>query len=489
MALHATKISHSLNSVKKLSSLNSKSIYLKSEGILSYQSVRPKYTFDIYKKAPFSPWHKTKRSFIQNDYCSLVYSYSTITYDKNIKREQFQLCNEGINFNANNQRLNARALSSKAKPNTGPSKLKQFGIAIAIGIAAGGGYAILKEWKKNNSIFSENLALKQIGNETADSTGASAKSQYSLKEKPPSFEPARQIRNPADTTSLKLTLFQYQTCPFCCKARAFLDYFGFNYDVIEVNSVMRTQMKWSSYKKVPTLVIETPENEVIQLVDSSMIISSLYSFVSNKSKNLLETASCYPRISSLDADGKAKEEISNKYFLMFEDVDTGRKKEDIAQERKWRKWVDDTFVHTLSPNVYRTPSESLQAFQWFNEVGEWDKHFSAWERFVVVYIGAAAMWIIGKRLKKRHGLKPDVRQSLYDETNIWLKAIKAKKSGKFMGGEKPNLADLAVYGALSAIEGCDAFKDLGEKTKVMPWFEAMKQAVKESEGKEIFIKS
>ena len=139
MALHATKISHSLNSVKKLSSLNSKSIYLKSEGILSYQSVRPKYTFDIYKKAPFSPWHKTKRSFIQNDYCSLVYSYSTITYDKNIKREQFQLCNEGINFNANNQRLNARALSSKAKPNTGPSKLKQFGIAISLGIAAGGG--------------------------------------------------------------------------------------------------------------------------------------------------------------------------------------------------------------------------------------------------------------------------------------------------------------------------------------------------------------
>ena len=54
-----------------------------------------------------------------------------------------------------------------------------------------------------------------------------------------------------------------------------------------------------------------------------------------------------------------------------------------------------------------------------------------------------------------------------------------------MGGEKPNLADLAVYGALSAIEGCDAFKDLGEKTKVMPWFEAMKQAVKESEGKDI----
>ena len=32
--------------------------------------------------------------------------------------------------------------------------------------------------------------------------------------------------------------------------------------------------------------------------------------------------------------------------------------------------------------------------------------------------------------------------------------------GKFLGGDKPNLADLAVYGALSAVEGCEAFLDL-----------------------------
>ena len=89
-------------------------------------------------------------------------------------------------------------------------------------------YAYIKERQKINAIFSEKLNLKQIGNETADGAVASAKTQYSLKENPPMFKPARQIRNSADTTGLKLTLFQYQTCPFCCKARAFLDYFGFN---------------------------------------------------------------------------------------------------------------------------------------------------------------------------------------------------------------------------------------------------------------------
>ncbi len=39
-----------------------------------------------------------------------------------------------------------------------------------------------------------------------------------------------------------LVLFQYRTCPFCCKVRAFLDFYGINYDIIEVNSVTRKQV-------------------------------------------------------------------------------------------------------------------------------------------------------------------------------------------------------------------------------------------------------
>merc|ERR1719422_96062 len=36
----------------------------------------------------------------------------------------------------------------------------------------------------------------------------------------PDHTPSRQVRSDLDTTGLKLTLYQYQTCPFCCKARA-----------------------------------------------------------------------------------------------------------------------------------------------------------------------------------------------------------------------------------------------------------------------------
>jgi microsomal prostaglandin-E synthase 2 len=90
----------------------------------------------------------------------------------------------------------------------------------------------------------------------------------------------------------------------------------------------------------------------------------------------------------------------------------------------------------FSPNVYRTPSEALQAFQWFDKAGDWPNHFKAWERYLVIYVGAAVMWIIGKRLKKRHNLKDDVREALYDEVNFWLKSIKTKGT-PFMGGDQP----------------------------------------------------
>lgn len=106
----------------------------------------------------------------------------------------------------------------------------------------------------------------------------------------------------------------------------------------------------------------------------------------------------------------------------------------------------------FSPNVYRTPSEALAAFRWFDKAGNWESLFSSWERTFIIHVGAAAMYFIGKKLKKKYQLKPEVRESLYDEINFWLKTIRAKKT-RFMGGDSPDLSDLAVYGVLNAIEG------------------------------------
>ena len=62
------------------------------------------------------------------------------------------------------------------------------------------------------------------------------------------------------------------------------------------------------------------------------------------------------------------------------------------------------------------------------------------------------MYMIGKRLKKRHNILDDARQSLYNEVNFFLKAIE-NKGTQFIGGAEPNLADLAIYGCISSIDG------------------------------------
>ncbi|KAB7503890.1 Prostaglandin E synthase 2 [Armadillidium nasatum] len=306
--------------------------------------------------------------------------------------------------------------------------------------------------------------------------------EYFLEKAPVKHTVARSIYNPLDKSGFKITLYQFQTCPFCCKVRTFLDYFGFSYDIVEVNSVTHKQTKWTPYRKVPFIVIEQEGTQtVMQLKDSSMIISALMSFINTKDKHLEEIVKGFPTVCFMNEDGKKKTDIMNKYSIFYGERPPGKSDEEILEEKKWRKWVDDVYVHTLSPNVYRTMNESFQAFNWFSEAGDWKEHFKTWERLLVIYVGSLAMYLIGKRLKKRHGLKDDVRSSFYEETNIWLKEVK-NRGGKFFGGDEPNLADLGVYGVLTAVEGCNAFQDLLTNTAINDWFSDMKTVVENHQG-------
>ncbi|EDO38882.1 predicted protein, partial [Nematostella vectensis] len=55
----------------------------------------------------------------------------------------------------------------------------------------------------------------------------------------------------------KITLYQYQTCPFCCKVRAYLEYFGIDYTKVEVNPLTRKEIEFSTeYRKVPIAIVD-----------------------------------------------------------------------------------------------------------------------------------------------------------------------------------------------------------------------------------------
>lgn len=137
----------------------------------------------------------------------------------------------------------------------------------------------------------------------------------------------RKIINPKDKTGLDIILFQFQTCPFCCKVRSFLDYSGLSYSVVEVDAVLRQSIKWSESKKVPTMLARTSNGNYVQLNDSSMIISALTSFLIDPTKNKIEEiVKFYPVENFSDVYGSVFD-IANKYFLMFQDKNPKEKKE------------------------------------------------------------------------------------------------------------------------------------------------------------------
>lgn len=186
-------------------------------------------------------------------------------------------------------------------------------IGASVGVLIGAGYSLNKINQSR-----ENISLE-----------GTEKENRVLKEKP-AVVPSRKIVSEVDTTGLKLTLFQYQTCPFCCKVRTFLDYYGISYDVVEVNPVLRKEIKWSSYKKVPILLAKV--NDGYQpLNDSSVIMSLLGSYINDRSQGIEELVTFYPNTAIQDDKGKFKQEIINKYFLMYRNgIPKGKTMNDIV---------------------------------------------------------------------------------------------------------------------------------------------------------------
>ncbi|XP_065186586.1 prostaglandin E synthase 2-like [Sycon ciliatum] len=262
----------------------------------------------------------------------------------------------------------------------------------------------------------------------------------------------------------KLKLLQYHTCPFSSKVRAYLDYHKIPYEIVEVNPISRSELP-ADFRKVPILMAGD-----YRLVESSVIISILESYRLSKGKVTFEELNAHFPHHEGERYGR-KSEIYDDKFL----IPTLSEKERIAAKReeelRWRKWVDDTFVHMLPPNIYRSAAEAKQAFDYISSVG----NFGFFEAVAAQVIGATVMYMLAGRLKERYNLKEDVRESLYDCGNEWMEAVGDRK---FLGGEKPNMADLAVFGTLTSVEGFDAFKDLMENTPMRPWWDRMVAVVR-----------
>lgn len=198
---------------------------------------------------------------------------------------------------------------------------------------------------------------------------------------------------------------------------------------MEVNPISKKEIKWSDYKKVPILTVDGE-----QLVNSSDIIDTMHKRMQSK--------------------------VSSSSTLNSE------------EETKWLGWVDGHLVHVLSPNIYRSASEALESFDYITSHG----NFSFMERATAKFAGAVAMYFVAKKLKKKYNIT-DERASLYEAAETWVDALKGRD---FLGGSKPNLADLAVFGVLRPIRYLQSGKDMVENTRIGDWYSRMEKVVGQS---------
>lgn len=224
----------------------------------------------------------------------------------------------------------------------------------------------------------------------------------------------------------EIVLYQYEVCPFCNKVRAYLDYHGIKYSVVEVDPLRKTELKVlddKEYRKVPIAVVDGE-----QVNGSGAVIDKVGAMIGDEGAS--------------------------------------------AMERRWVQWLDDTLIHLIAPNIYRTIGESLQTFQYITE----NAKFSAWQKGTIRYSGAAAMYMVGRKMKRKYGIA-DERQAFVDALEEWTNAIE-EQGGKFLGGSKPGMADLSVYGVLKAIQAFDTFTELRQRNvRFGEWFDRMKEAV------------
>ena len=191
-----------------------------------------------------------------------------------------------------------------------------------------------------------------------------------------------------------ITLYQFQSCPFCSKVRALLTFIKEPFEVVEVSPFGMKELDFTDHKKVPVL---KDGDEVI--VESATII----------------------------------EHINNKYakFTVNDDA------------KKWTDWIDNTLVHYLPPLIHPNFKTSLRNFQKIIKPGQ----FGWLKGKVVRFAGAIAMPKVARKMKDKYNIV-DTEREFLEAIDHWSK--NGLKGNDFFGGDKPDYVDCSVFGVLNS---------------------------------------
>lgn len=189
-----------------------------------------------------------------------------------------------------------------------------------------------------------------------------------------------------------ITLYQFQSCPFCSKVRALLNHIEMPFEVVEVSPFKMKEIAFTDHKKVPVL---KDDDKVI--VESGKIIDYL-----------------------------------NEHYAMFP-IDDNTK--------KWTDWLDNTLTHYITPLVHPNFSTSHKNFRYIIKAGKY-----GWLKTKLIrFAGALLMPKVAKKLTSKYHIE-DATSEYLAAIDHWSKNGLATKP--FFGGEQPDFVDCSVFGVL-----------------------------------------
>ncbi|PWQ98166.1 glutathione S-transferase family protein [Leucothrix pacifica] len=189
-----------------------------------------------------------------------------------------------------------------------------------------------------------------------------------------------------------LTLYQFNSCPFCWKVRSLLNYAKQPYDIVEVTPMGMQELDFTDHAKVPVL---KDDDKVI--VESAAIVDYI-----------------------------------NEHYAQ------APKSED---SKRWTDWVDETLVHYLPPLIHPNFTTSWKNFGAIMLADQ----YPAFKGFIVRLGGSIVMPKVAKRMKAKYDIN-DEKTEFLAAIDQWSDEGLTDKS--FYGGDKPDFVDCSVFGVL-----------------------------------------
>eukprot|EP00667_Euglena_gracilis_P018774 EG_transcript_19995 len=232
----------------------------------------------------------------------------------------------------------------------------------------------------------------------------------------------RQLREKAQQG---LELYRYQTCPYCGTVKAFLDYLSIPHRVVEVDPMLKTEIKAHGYSKVPQL----------KFADGTVVVDS--------------------------------DEITNLFASK-----TGLKSS--PEVDRWRQWARNQLSRYIVVVLNQTLLDSVRAYNYIDSV----KEVPLWSKWLLKGVGGPVMYLVAelktkKTLQREYGLGPqdDAKATMLAQLDGWVDSF--GKGQAFHGGKTADMADLDVYGILLSARHMPLWADLQRESRAGPWMDAM----------------